>query len=493
MTVGTVTVIDSTISGNSTGGSGGGIFSFSGAAVNISNSTISGNTAGGLGGGIEARGNLTISNSTISGNSANLANSASGGGGIHAVRGRNLTISSSTISGNVASYGGGIFAEGTATVSSSIVAGNSDNDGAPDLAVATLTVTNSLIGDNGDSGLEPTLDGALDANGNFIGTADAPIDPLLGPLADNGGPTKTMALLPGSPAIDRGANPDNLTNDQRGPPFARTAGSQTDMGAYEVVIAPVVDLRVSVSPIAGTALAGQPYSYIITVSNAGPQDATDVRVTNHLAGGGTEFYEPGKGTPTAGQLAVGASVSFTVTQTAMQAGTYTDTVDAKSKEADRDPRDNTATAIQIVSAPVVDLQVSISPVAGTVLVGQSYSYIITVTNAGPHGATDVRVTNHLAGGGTEFYEPGKGTPTAGQLAVGASVSFTVTQTAIQAGSYTDTVDATANQKDRDPRDNTATVTATVLPVSTVNLQDAVTQALSSRLPLVLHADPVQLQ
>jgi predicted outer membrane repeat protein len=259
---GAVTVSNSTISGNSSlqnarsRGYGGGVFSFSGAAMTISNSTISGNSADGGGGGIEARGNVTISNSTVS---HNIANSYSGGGGIHAGRGVNVTISSSTISDNFAGFGGGVFADGTVTVinstisgnsanfgggiysnravtvRSSIVAGNSDNYGSPDLVVnSSLTVSNSLVGNNSGTRLTPAPVGAPDANGNFIGTPAAPIDPLLGPLADNGGPTQTMALRPGSPAIDRGANPDNLTTDQRGPPYTRTAGIQTDMGAYEV-------------------------------------------------------------------------------------------------------------------------------------------------------------------------------------------------------------------------------------------------------------------
>jgi hypothetical protein len=64
-------------------------------------------------------------------------------------------------------------------------------------------------------------------NGNMVG-----VDPLLGPLADNGGPTQTHALLPGSPAIDRGRNDLGLATDQRG--FGRVAGRAADMGAFEV-------------------------------------------------------------------------------------------------------------------------------------------------------------------------------------------------------------------------------------------------------------------
>src|SRR5262245_23531056 len=64
----------------------------------------------------------------------------------------------------------------------------------------------------------------------LVGTAATPIDPMLAPLQDNGGPTQTMALLPGSPAIGTGALTDSEW-DQRGPGFARTVNGRTDIGA----------------------------------------------------------------------------------------------------------------------------------------------------------------------------------------------------------------------------------------------------------------------
>ena len=71
------------------------------------------------------------------------------------------------------------------------------------------------------------------ADTDLVGTASNPIDPLLGPLQDNGGPTQTMALLPGSPAIDAGA-PTDMEWDQCGPGYARLVRGATDIGAYEV-------------------------------------------------------------------------------------------------------------------------------------------------------------------------------------------------------------------------------------------------------------------
>jgi hypothetical protein len=274
----TISITNSTISGNY-GGDAGGILCYELTPVVLSNCTLSNNSTGSAGGAINAQsfviknctisgnraywaggiaGNGTISGSTISGNQAIsysggigggdltisnstiCGNSAFGGGGIDSSG--DLSISNSTISGNSAGFGGGVIdLYGSVTVRSSIVAGNSVDFGPADLGAAapgpgTITVSNSLIGNNAGSHLSEAPVGAPpDANGNFIGgPVHGVIDPLLGPLANNGGPTQTMALLPGSPAIDHGANPDNLTSDQRGLPYVRTSGRQTDMGAFEL-------------------------------------------------------------------------------------------------------------------------------------------------------------------------------------------------------------------------------------------------------------------
>ena len=215
---GTLTVTNSTFSDNSTINNGGGIFQNGGTLI-ITNSTFSGNSAASGGGIASGSGTTTITNSTFSGNSA----TGGTGGGID-IGGSTTTITNSTFSGNSATSGtgGGITqVAGTVTLRNTIVA-NSILSGNCDGTIV-----------NGGNNLQ--FGGTVaDSCGAGIPTAD----PLLGALANNGGPTQTFALLTGSPAINTG-NDSECTNppvnglDQRG--IARPVGSQCDIGSYEFI------------------------------------------------------------------------------------------------------------------------------------------------------------------------------------------------------------------------------------------------------------------
>jgi hypothetical protein len=244
---GTIVVINSLIANNFTAGlnaPGGGIWATGGLIVDAS--TIAHNFTFGqhsFGGGVVVDGDGTmLRNSTIY-NNFTLGTAAPGGGIF--VNGKSLTVINSTVSGNATAGtgvpGGGVYVQGPGgvTVTSSIVAGNRSSGSNPDLGPGTgpLTLANSLIGTNQGTTLAPT--GLTpDANGNLIGSTASPIDPLLGPLQDNGGRTPTRALLPGSPAIGSGSNTLDLSTDQRGGDFARQAGSVVDMGAFQVQLQP---------------------------------------------------------------------------------------------------------------------------------------------------------------------------------------------------------------------------------------------------------------
>jgi len=256
---GTLTINACTISDNVANDAGGGaIFNNGGSPTSrltINNSTISGNaTVGEIpalegGGGIEAGGGrVTITNSTISGNSQATGN----GGGIYLLG--VMTITNSTVSGNSANNngkGGGIYADGILTITNSTVAGNSSTEagGIHGRTDDLFKVANTIIATN-TAATAPDVTGRVTSQGYILigNTSGATIvgftgdqldvDPILGPLQDNGGPTKTQALLFGSPAIDKGHSFGSVT-DQRG--FTRpvgsaqvTGGDGSDIGAFEV-------------------------------------------------------------------------------------------------------------------------------------------------------------------------------------------------------------------------------------------------------------------
>jgi predicted outer membrane repeat protein len=230
---GTSTVATSTFTSNAAKYHGGGIWNDGN--IKIQGCTISGNTAGDVGAGFYNAGTATLTNCTLYGNSA-----VRNGGGIWNLTA--LTATNCTIVGNSAASGGGIEedsednSDATITLHNTIVAGNTElnqttpDDISPNNSVSASSSFN-LIGTGGSGGLTSGV------NGNIVGVADA----KLGPLQYNGGPNETMALLPGSPAIDKGSNAlaldalgKPLTSDQRGSPFVRISNGKVDIGAFEV-------------------------------------------------------------------------------------------------------------------------------------------------------------------------------------------------------------------------------------------------------------------
>jgi hypothetical protein len=240
---GSLNIVDSSISGNRAY-RGAGIFSVVSSALSIVNSTISGNSAEVHGGGIHNIGDVTIISSTISGNSAKYD-----GGGIYNDTNGTASLLQSTVADNQAdvfntgtAYGGGLF----------------NADGAASLRLHNTIVADNTGGTTWDTEIRGTVDAA--SSYNLIGGPQANgLSPSqhnlfvtsvngarLGPLADNGGPTLTHALLGSSPAIDAGSNQKateaGLTFDQRGEDRFRDGGldtGRTDIGAYEAVATPM--------------------------------------------------------------------------------------------------------------------------------------------------------------------------------------------------------------------------------------------------------------
>ncbi len=217
---GTLTLANSTVSGNSSTQWGGGIYTVAG-TMNVINTTVSGNRTAGEGGGIVSfNATTTLTNVTITNNRSDFDNSgAEGGGGISEI-GLSVTLKNTIVAGN--------FRGASGTTAS-------------DIANAGSNVSASsfnLIGTGGSGGL-------TNVNNNQVGVSN----PLLGSLANNGGPTMTHALLPGSPAINAGSyanlpadtfdldgdgdTAEPLPVDQRGAGFARISNTTVDIGAFE--------------------------------------------------------------------------------------------------------------------------------------------------------------------------------------------------------------------------------------------------------------------
>ncbi len=187
--------------------------------ITLTDCTISGNSASSFGGGLWDAGTATLTDCTISGNSANF------GGGVSAYG--PLTLTACTVSGNSAAYGGGVFLvsspDSLTTIGDTIVAGNAAITSPDFVGMVDQDQGYNLIGDgDGASGFTAASD--------QVGTAASPIDPLLAPLGDYGGPTQTMALLTGSPAIGQGTTVAGITTDQRG--FALDS-PRPDIGAFQ--------------------------------------------------------------------------------------------------------------------------------------------------------------------------------------------------------------------------------------------------------------------
>lgn len=275
---------NSVVSTNHYGGAGG-MRVFDSPSVEIQGSTISGNHADSAGGGLigPEQGVLSIDATQITGNSADNVSGTNEGGGAVLCFGCSVQLSSSTVSGNVAgANGGGIavlfgeYAPAPATIINSTISGNTGYEGAGmmldggdalfsnstiafnqasyrgagisaseysyTIELQSTIVSNNLTGTDANNvwAFPDTVSGANNLVPNAAGLPAAmpadtiTVDPLLLPLANNGGATPTHALGEGSPAVDTGNNAIGLVFDQRGDGFLREYGVAADIGAFEV-------------------------------------------------------------------------------------------------------------------------------------------------------------------------------------------------------------------------------------------------------------------
>ncbi len=241
-----VDVNRTTISGNHAATGGG--YSLSGSLGSLNRSTVSGNASSGAGGGIAViqagtgladGSSISVDSSTVTGNVAGangggiVATTTDPGGSGGALRGF-LGVRRSTIADNrAAGVGGGIRVIGTSGVNRSLVetiVADNDAPTAPDCS-GTIHSGSQNVGGPGNNLLE-TTSGCTVLN---LGSSDLTgLDPLLGPIADNGGSTRTQAIRKRSPARDAGFTGSKCEDDQRSVPGYQYGGRACDIGAYEL-------------------------------------------------------------------------------------------------------------------------------------------------------------------------------------------------------------------------------------------------------------------
>lgn len=218
-------LIGSTVRNNTSAGNSGGIHSID--ELTIISSTLYGNIATKAGGAISNYGTALLNTSTVSGNSAGFS-----GGGIK--NAGKTTLLRSTIAFNTSdSSGGGIASFDSLLFSNTIVGNNAADAQGDEIFKASGSVISegyNLVRDNAQSGFTPNI-------GDILGTTATPKDPLLDPLADNGGSTFTHIPRCGSPAIDKGDTTDAPASDQRDLP--RIHGAGIDIGSVENQADPV--------------------------------------------------------------------------------------------------------------------------------------------------------------------------------------------------------------------------------------------------------------
>ena len=358
---GTLTSVHSLISGNIVGmetaglntGGGGGVSNLG--SLTLIQSTVSENLAGDGGGIYNSLGTSTISGTTVDNNTANWK----GGGGITNNSGTTI-VTNSTISSNtdLGFYAGEILNFGTIFLSNSTLSNNTGPTGGiynfctPDclpLRVVNTIIANSVSSDN-CNGSVTSLGHNLDSDGTCAldGPADiSGVDPLLGPLADNGDPTETHALLRDSPAIDHvPVGNCEVTVDQRG--VSRPQRSGCDIGAFESGQADLAVTKVgNPNPVA----PGDLLAYTIQVTNNGPAPSTAVTLVDILSAT-VDFVSAAPGPPTCtesagtvtcdlGGLDVGDIATSTIVVIPTATGTIINIAKVTGMETDPVPANNT--------------------------------------------------------------------------------------------------------------------------------------------------------
>jgi uncharacterized repeat protein (TIGR01451 family) len=309
----------------------------------------------------------------------------------------------------------------------------------------TLLVTN--LGPSSATGV--TVVDTLPANVTFVSatTTQGTANHAAGTVTVNVGnlavdQTETVTIVVTVPPSARGTLANTATvsgNEQE-------TNTTNNTSSVSTAIQPEIDLAITKADSPDPVIAGQTLTYILSVVNNGPSDATGVTVTDQLPGGvafvsatasqGTAVHASGTITATLGNLASGASATVTIVVTVDPStrGTITNTASVTGTETDTQPQNNTDSEPTVVQSRI-DLGITKTDSPDPVTAGGQLTYTLTVTNTGPSNATAVNVQDFLpsqvqfvsatASQGTVTHSQGVVTAALGDLAVGASRTITI--------------------------------------------------------------------
>jgi uncharacterized repeat protein (TIGR01451 family) len=442
----------------------------------------------------------------------------------------NLTVASGSTFDNV----------GTVTVNSSVassISGNFTNQGTLNINGVSLTLTSgtSLINAQGgvinasgtltDSAASFTNNGilsigtgvaaALKISGAYTQTSTGALDVELGgttagTLFDQLNVTGS-AVLGGTVNVSliNGFSPANM-NSFKIMTYASASGMfltyngtnlqnglilQPSQTSTYVILnaapAPQADLGVLVGAQPATVTIGANVTYTVTVTNAGPDNASVVTLTDNLPPGATvDSITPVGGTYTVsgtvvtvnfGTLTVGATDTLTIVVTPTKTGTAVDSASvATSYSYDPNPSNNSGSATANVVPLEADLAVSATVQPGQVVIGGNVTYLVTLINNGPNTANGITLSDSLPSGatldsvvsstGTTSNSSGHVALTLASLANGASATLTIVVTPTAVGTFTDSASVTdTSPLDPNSNNNTASASATVVPPPSADL------------------------
>ncbi len=355
---GTVSIDNSTFSSNWASGGNGGSGDGCADAPSPMNSGVPGGNGGfAAGGAIRfVWGTVVVRHSTLSGNGVN------GGAG-----GAGFIEFNAPPGGNGVGIGGGI--SGGLQMYDTILAGNTTSDVAPDLDGTLTSLGHNLIGNSA-------------WGSGFAATDLLNVNPQLGALQNNGGPTQTMALLAGSPAINAGDNTGAPAFDQRGPGFARIVGGTIDIGAFEVqtAVAPQAS-SFAVSGFPASTTAGVAGSFTVTAKNLDGTTATGYTGTVHFSSSD-------------GQAALPADYAFAATDGGMHTFNATLKTAGTQSLTATDPSGLTGSETGISVNPAAASKMAVSAPAGSTA-GSPFSVTVTALDPYNNTATGYAGTVHF--------------------------------------------------------------------------------------------------